>query len=186
MASPTHLVILVAALSGYHRGFRSHTDEEMAAFLHRFYCLAEDVITEAGGQIIKFLGDAVLAVFDEAAATNAVAAAVTMETSAAALARDVGLEMRLGANLHAGEAMLTELGQGSSRRLDVIGRAVNQTFLMGRGAGIRVSERVYRKLPSGDRSPWDKHKPPAVYVLGESAQPYASLRKTAEENAARW
>ncbi len=182
----TPLVLFLADLSGYHRGFRSRSDAEMAHFLDRFYAASEDVVTEAGGRVIKFLGDAVLAVFGPEDAVAAVNAAIHLEAVSKTLARGVGLDMGLGANLHAGDAVLAELGRGSSRRLDVIGRAVNQTFLLGRGPGIRISERVYRRLPSSDRSPWDKNKPPAVYVLGESAEPYAGLRKTAAENAARW
>ncbi len=182
----THRVVLVADLSGYHRGFRTLSDAEMAAFLHRFYTLCEEVIAQEGGVIIKFLGDAVLAVFNENDSPKAVAAAVTLETYAAALVNEVGIEMRLGANIHQGPVVLAELGTGPSRARDVIGRTVNQTFLLGRGAGIRISERAYRGLPSSERSPWEKNKPPAVYVLGQSAEPYEGLRKSASENAARW
>jgi class 3 adenylate cyclase len=70
-----------------------------------------------------------------------------------------------GLSVHMGPAVEAELGTGSSRRSDVIGRTVNQTFLMGRGSGIRISEPVYRKLPSGERAPWSKNRPPAVYVV---------------------
>lgn len=183
---PSRHVFVVADLSGYHRGFRTHSDAEMAAFLDRFYVASEEIVVSFGGRVIKFLGDAVLAAFDEGAGPEAVAATVSLETAVARIAVDSGLDLRLGANIHAGEAVAAELGAGSSRRHDVIGRAVNQTFLLGRGGGIRISERVYRQLPSPDRSPWDKKKPPTVYVLGDGPEPYESLRKTAAENAVRW
>jgi hypothetical protein len=63
---------------------------------------------------------------------------------------------------------------------------VNQTFLLGRGAGIRISEPVYRKLPSAERTPWIKNKPPAVYVLEAAGEILGGMGKTAAENAARW
>jgi class 3 adenylate cyclase len=182
----TRAIVLLADLSGFHRGFAAHTDAEMARFLDRFYRTAEDVITGFRGRVVKFLGDAVLAVFEEDDAALAVSAAVSLESATEGLTNQAGLDMRLGANIHAGDVVYAEFGHGTSRRADVIGRVVNQTFLLGRGAGIRVSERVYRALPSGDRSPWERRKPPAVYVLGASAEPYESLRKTAAENAARW
>ena len=79
------------------------------------------------------------------------------------------------------------IAAGKRVGLDVIGRAVNRCFLLGRGRGIRISEPVYRKLPSGDRSPWDKHRPPTVYALGElGAHPYARLGQSAEEMARFW
>lgn len=180
------MILLVVDLTGYARGFLSRSDSEMAGFLDRFYRMAEDVIQEQGGKVIKFIGDAVLSVFPPDAASEAVVAAATMRQAAATLADDIGLDLRLGANIHYGEAVATEFGTGSSRHYDVIGRTVNQTFLLGRGGGIRLSERMYRKLPSGERSPWKKRKPPAVYVLDDSGEPYAALGKSPSENAQRW
>lgn len=54
---------------------------------------------------------------------------------------------------------------------------VNQTFLLGRGPGIRISEPLYRALPSAVRSPWVKHKPPAVYHLDAPDGIYAGMGK---------
>ncbi len=98
----------------------------------------------------------------------------------------LGFKVRLGANIHFGEAVATEFGIGSNRRYDILGRAVNQTFLLGRGTGIRLNERVYRKLPSDERAPWDKRKPPALYVLKDSGEPYGAFGKSPAENAERW
>ena len=179
-------VFLVADLSGYARSFRHRTDEEMAEFLGQYYGIAESVISDAYGKIIKFMGDSVLARFVPGKAAEAVAAAVTLTTRVEKLAAEAGLAVSLGANLHLGTAVEAELGQGSSRRLDVVGRAVNQTFLLGKGPGIRISEAVYRKLPSGERTPWEKNRPPAVYVLASGRQPYEGRGKTANENATRW
>jgi class 3 adenylate cyclase len=181
--SSSRFIFLVADLTGYHRGSRSHSDEALALFLDRFYGLAERAITAGGGEIVKFMGDAVLAIFPPDRAAGAVAATVTFQREAAKLAADHGLDMALGANLHLGSAVLAELGAGKSRRRDVIGRAVNHTFMLGRGAGIRITEPLYRLLPSGERSPWEKHKPPAVYVLTD--QPDAAPR-IAPGDAVRW
>jgi class 3 adenylate cyclase len=185
-SSSARLVILVADLTGYTRLSRSNSDEVMAQFLDRFYCIAEDAITAGQGRIVKFMGDAVLAIFPVESAVSAVAAAVTLQVQAEGLASASGFDMKLGANLHVGSAVVAELGKGSSRRTDVVGRAVNQTFLLGNGGGIRLSEPMYRQLPSGERGPWEKHKPPAVYVLGEGDEPYAGRRAEAARNAMRW
>jgi class 3 adenylate cyclase len=179
-------VFLVADLSGYARAFRHQTDEQMAGFLDEYYALAESVISDGGGKVIKFMGDSVLARFVPEEAPVAVAAAVALSTQVERLAEQSGLSVSLGANIHLGTAVEAELGQGSSRRLDVIGRAVNQAFLLGKGPGIRISEAVYRKLPSGERTPWEKNRPPAVYVLASGRPPYEGMGKTANENAIRW
>ena len=146
------MIILLVDLAGYAREFRSHPDSEMAAFAHEYYRMAGDVIEEQGGKIIKFNGDGVLSIFPSDAASEAVAAAITMQRAITKLARDRGLEVRLGANIHYGEAIAAEFGTGSNRRYDILGRAVNQTFLLGRGPGIRLSERVYRKRGASSRS----------------------------------
>jgi class 3 adenylate cyclase len=180
------LVVLVADLEGYAKAFKTRSDAEMASFLDDYYSVAEDVIPAAGGRVMKFIGDAILAVFPVAEAARAVSAAVTMRREVERLGQEVGMPVRLGVSVHMGPAVETELGKGANRRPDVIGRTVNQTFLMGRGAGIRISEPIYRKLASGERSPWTKNKPPAVYVLEESGDILGGLGKSATENAARW
>ncbi len=166
----TPLVIAVVDLTGYAAAFRTHSDADMARFLDWYYGIAETVITGAGGRIIKFIGDSILAVFDPERASQAVAAAVTMETQVLKLATGHHIPVTLGANLHLGPVVEAEFGEGSSRRPDVVGRAVNQTFLLGRGSGIRISEPVYRKLPNEERTRWEKNEPPAVYVLGEGGE----------------
>ena len=184
------MIVLLIDLSGYAREFRSHPDSEMAAFTHEYYRMAGEVIEEQGGKIIKFTGDAVLSIFPPEAASEAVAAAIAVQRSVTTLAQDLGFEVRPGANIHFGEAVATEFGTGSNRRYDIIGRTVNQTFLLGRGGGIRLSERVYRKLPSGERTPWDKRRLPAVYVLEDAGEPYVTdmrgSRKGPAQNAERW
>ena len=184
--SSARLVILVADFTAYTRLSRTHPDEVVAGFLDRFYAIAEDAVAGGGGRVVKFMGDAVLAVFPAEAAVAAVRAAITLQVQGERLASSYGFDMALGANLHLGPAVVAELGKGASRRLDVIGRAVNQTFLLGSAGGIRLSEPMYRQLPSDERTPWEKHKPPAVYVLGAADEPYATLRKEAAENALRW
>jgi hypothetical protein len=47
----------------------------------------------------------------------------------------------------------------------VLGAGVNHVFRMGSGPGIRVSEPVYRKLPSDARAPWTKRRAPATYTF---------------------
>jgi class 3 adenylate cyclase len=180
------LVILVADLEGYARAFKTRSDADMASFLDGYYVVAEDIVAASGGRIVKFIGDAVLAVFPDSAASEAVSAAVKLRRDVERLGQQSGIPVRLGVSVHMGSAVETELGKGSSRRRDVIGRTVNQTFLLGRGAGIRISEPVYRKLPSGERTPWSKHRPPAVYLLEEGGDVLGGAGKSAPENAVRW
>lgn len=158
-------VIAVFDLAGYAQAFRVRTDLEMAHFLDRYYREAENSIDQAGGRVVKFIGDSVLAVWEPEDASRAVAAVVALQRVVEALGREMGVPVQAGANVHSGSVVQGDFGHGPSRRADVIGRAVNQTFLQGRGPGIRISEPVYRRLPSAERGPWSKNKPPAVYTF---------------------
>jgi class 3 adenylate cyclase len=180
------VVILVSELNGFAKAFQARPDDVMADFLDRFYRLAESVLQTHGGRIIKFIGDSVLAVFPVTHAPQAIAAAAALERESGSLLAELGKTASFGANLHMGPAVEAELGDGPSRRRDIVGKAVNQTFMLGKGPGIRISEPVYRKLPSAERTPWEKKKPSAVYVLGVGGEPYAGLHKTESENTTRW
>ena len=56
-------------------------------------------------------------------------------------------------------------GAPKCRRDDVAGMGIVHTYRMGSGAGIRISQPVYRKLASADRGGWRKYQPPATYTL---------------------
>jgi class 3 adenylate cyclase len=182
----TKRVIVLIDLAGYARAFHSENDAKMAAFIQDFYVACERVITKRGGVIIKFIGDACLSVFEPDHAKNAVDTVLELQTTVAALSTLFNVQLSMGANLHLTTAIEGEFGIASSKRRDIIGRGVNQTFLLGRGRGIRLSEPVYRALPGSARSPWTKQKPPAVYHLSTPEGVHEGPGKGSAANAQRW
>jgi class 3 adenylate cyclase len=182
----TRRIFAVIDLAGFAKAFQTETDERMAIFVDAYYAACEQTIPERGGTIIKFIGDGCLAVFPGENAVEAVQAIAELETAVVTLSKTYQIPIALGANVHMGSAIEGEFGSGSSRQVDIIGRAVNQTFLLGRGSGIRLSEPVYRALPSGARSPWKKHKPPAVYHADNAVGIYEGGGKDPLSNALRW
>jgi class 3 adenylate cyclase len=182
----TRRIIVVLDLAGFARLFQTETDERMAHVVHDYYAACEEVIAKRGGRVIKFMGDGCLAVFPVENAANAVGAVLDMRSRIAEISSQHRISTELGANLHLSSVIEGEFGTGSSKRSDILGRGVNQTFLLGRGAGIRISEPVYRALPSSARSPWNKHKPPAVYHLDEAQGIYEGAGKDPASNALRW
>lgn len=161
MFSIARRTVAVVDLTGYARLAQSRDDLEVARLLDAFYRLCHARVREAGGRVIKFLGDACLAVFDPEVSAAAVGAMVEIRRGVRAL--EPGLDV--GINVHLTGLVEGEFGPDEDRRLDVVGGGVNQAFLLGRGPGIRLSEPVYRQLPSGARTPWKKRTTPAVYVL---------------------
>ena len=115
--------------------------------------------------MLKYLGDGCLAVFDAEEAADAVACVRDIAGIVDAVGRRFDVDIELGANVHLATVHEGEFGPDDDRRYDVLGWGVMHAFRMGSGAGIRISEPVYRSLPSGERSPWRKQQPPATYTL---------------------
>lgn len=108
--------------------------QEMLGLLNTYFSAAVDSVTEAGGDVLKFMGDAILAIFrceggDCDAATRALAAArallARLADANAERAREGQPEIRCGIALHLGPVMYGNIG--SPERLDftVIGPTVN-------------------------------------------------------------
>ena len=186
MKTRTKRIIVLVDLAGFAKAFQTAGDERMVSYIQKFYAACEKVVTRRGGTIIKFIGDACLAVFKSNQAKNAVAAVLELQTRVHTLAKDHKVDLALGANLHLADVIEGNFGVGSSKRRDVIGRGVNQTFLIGRGSGIRVSETFYKSLPKSAKPSWTKHDPPAVYHLNSPGGIYAGLGKDAATNTRRW
>ena len=137
----------------------------IAEIVDRFYSLCGELVAAHGGHVVKFSGDNCLATFEPVAAPDAVACAVAVRDAVRSMGNDSQLDLDLGANVHLATVVTGSFGVGSAATEDVVGVGVIHTYRMGAGPGIRISEPVYRKLPSGERTPWRKHQPPATYSL---------------------
>ena len=108
-------------------------------------------IVDAGGEILKFMGDAVLAFFrsDADSATNCSAA---FDAALRGLARldAVALrepELRAGISLHHGTVSYGNIGAGSRLDFTIIGRDVNLVSRIQTVCSV-VSQRLLYRLPS--------------------------------------
>jgi adenylate cyclase len=157
------LVVVVVDLARFTQAVAGMDALAIAGVLDRFYGVAAGVIAGQGGRVVKYLGDGCLAVFPAERAAVAVEAVKTLGDEVRGLAGQLQLDLELGANVH-----LCTVADGrydSIEVYDVVGVGVVHTFRMGGGPGVRISEPMYRKLPSDRRGPWVKHQAPAVYAL---------------------
>ena len=72
----------------------SEEDERVAAFFQRFYVLAAAEIESAGGRIVKFMGDAGLAVFPVDASEKVIFALCAFAEKARQLGRELSNRLR--------------------------------------------------------------------------------------------
>jgi class 3 adenylate cyclase len=157
------LVVVVVDLARFTRAVAGLDAVAIAGVLDRFYAVAGRVVTERGGRVVKYLGDGCLVVFPPERAAVAVDSVEALADEVRGLAGQVQLDLELGANLHLCTA--AEGRYESTGAEDVVGVGVVHAFRIGGGPGVRISEPVYRKLPSDRRGRWAKYQPPSVYSL---------------------
>ncbi|HVZ01892.1 MAG TPA: adenylate/guanylate cyclase domain-containing protein [Dongiaceae bacterium] len=120
------------------RGFTARADRmppaDLVELLNRYFDCQVPAIREAGGEVLKFMGDGLLAIFPvgdagEAAVCRAVLSAARTIEAAIAGADWGGLEapggMKFGVALHVGEVMYGNVGSVNRLDFTCIGPAVN-------------------------------------------------------------
>jgi adenylate cyclase len=161
--SEQKLVLFTVDLAGYARASAGMDALAVARLLDDWYRRCARVVAEAGGRLVKFMGDACLATFPEDRALAAVDAAITLRRDLASLCVEHGVRVDLAGRVHTAVVAAGEFGPDDDLRYDVLGSGVNHLFMMGGGPGIRISEPVYRQLPNERRGAWDRQKAPATY-----------------------
>jgi adenylate cyclase len=120
------------------RGFTSLAEHRLpydtVFILNRFFDVVGHAVEESGGHVDKFIGDGALALFgldgdEESAARQALAAARLIGKGVAGLNASLGSELerplRIAMGLHAGHAIVGEMGYGKATTLTAIGDSLN-------------------------------------------------------------
>ena len=107
---------------------------DLVFLLNRFFRAMGEAVEEAGGRVDKFIGDGVMALFGIGATPaqgcrSALEAARRMAQHLTeindSLAHDLPEPLRIGIGIHAGPAIIGEMGYGRATGLTAIGDAVN-------------------------------------------------------------
>ncbi|MGB8342504.1 MAG: adenylate/guanylate cyclase domain-containing protein, partial [Chthoniobacterales bacterium] len=145
------VIVLFADL----RGFTSWCETREASYLvrelNRLLALQADAVVSAGGDVDKFIGDAVMAVFlgGEGSADKVFACARDL---IAAIRQEIEAEswpLALGVGIHRGRAVVGSIGSDTRRDFTAIGHTVNLASRLCDRAGkwqILVSEPFYEML----------------------------------------
>ena len=106
--------------------------DDYIALLNRYFDVTVGAIMDAGGEVLKFMGDAVMGIFrsdrpgtDVDMRQRALAAAMRTVQDIAALEAP-GQPLKVGIALHVGEVMYGNVGTDERLDFTVIGRAVNE------------------------------------------------------------
>ena len=125
--------ILVADLRGFTHLSTQLPPEATANVINAYYDIVVPPIEERGGEVLKFIGDAVLAIFPARELGDDGAALAALDASRAALDTPVApfeinghtIDIEFGIAVHFGEAVYGNVGTGDRLDFTVIGRDVN-------------------------------------------------------------
>lgn len=175
----------VAVIFSDIRGFTAMSDillpEQVVGILNDYFSFAAKAVTKNGGTVNKFIGDAVMALFeqppaykeDASAGRSAILAALEMQEE---FQRYLPIwkaripqrfECHLGVGVHFGEAILGTVGSDERREYTAIGDTVNFTSRLcsiAKPGQVRVSEDCFERVQE--------------YFDGVSQEPVALKGKT--------
>jgi class 3 adenylate cyclase len=163
--TPTRLLVVFIDLTRFAAESARVGDAETAAVINDYYAHVAKGIQSVGGTVVKFIGDATLAVFAENLVDAGVRLLLDLKTSVDAFMATRGWACRLTAKAHFGEVIAGDFGPPSLNRFDVIGREVNVAAVL-KSTGVTLSVEAFRKLSPELRQEFKKHTAPVVYIRG--------------------
>jgi class 3 adenylate cyclase len=129
VASTRTITILFADIRGYTSMSEQMTPLETFAMLNDYLACMGEVINNAGGFIDKYIGDAIMALFDDEASGCALYAALAMHQRLQAFneerRRKAQPAVSIGIGIHRGEVVMGTIGFTSRIESTVIGDTVN-------------------------------------------------------------
>jgi len=167
------IVILFADLRDFTGFSERKLPYDVVFVLNRYFAAMGEAVIQSGGHLDKFIGDGVMALFGiettlETGARQALSTARLMaerlEEINRSLAQDLDSPLRIGIGLHAGNAIIGEMGYGQATTLTAVGDAVNtasriESLTKEYGAQLVLSEEVAVRA-GVDLSAFESHELP--------------------------
>jgi adenylate cyclase len=162
------VLIVFADLTRFMVNSRSTPDAALAELLDGYYRHADGLVSAAGGRVVKFMGDAFLAVWPEASAGSGVEGLPGLKRDIDAWWAAKGWDSRVVLKAHFGRAVIGPFG--ADARFDVIGNEVNVAATLP-ARTISLSAEAFRRLENGRRRAFRKHTAPVVYIPVDDPRP---------------
>jgi class 3 adenylate cyclase len=145
-------VVLFTDVHDYSIAFKELADNPYG-FLQEMYEALGDIIIEYRGEILKYMGDAMLCVFPAGAEAETVECSLKLRKAFSEMIGAKGLssstELEIG--IGSGAVALGVFGHRSLRQRDVFGEEVNRAAMIGHHRGVAITERVHECVK-------DRHK----------------------------
>ncbi len=143
--------VMFADLRGFTSYAESSEPEQLLDALNTYLGIAAEAVNACGGTIDKFMGDAVMALFNAPAeqpdhAIRAVMAGLLIQRKMAEYNQDHPVKLEFGIGINTGEAVVGNIGTAALRNYTAIGDAVNLAHRIeenAAGGSIVIGEQTY-------------------------------------------
>jgi class 3 adenylate cyclase len=129
VGAPRRIAVLFSDIRGYTKMSEGMQPLEVFNLLNQYIAAMGDEISKAGGFVDKYIGDAIMALFDDAHTDGVLDAALgmrrTLRAFNAARAADGKVTIEAGIGMHGGDVVMGTIGFSSKIESTVIGDAVN-------------------------------------------------------------
>ncbi|MBL8581440.1 MAG: adenylate/guanylate cyclase domain-containing protein, partial [Rhizobiaceae bacterium] len=143
--------MLFADIRGYTAFSENRDPAEVVTILNGYFQRLADIVIANHGDIDKFVGDQIMAVFDGDAMTfNAVKCAQEMTQVMQKLTTELGADLKLGVGVHVGEVVAGAMGSSHRKDFTVLGDNVNLTARLcsaAHGGQTLISREALEGLP---------------------------------------
>ena len=158
------VLICFTDIVGFTRVAESMDESEVVAMLKNVAQNAAEVIGPSPGIIIKYIGDAMLAMFPDECVDEGVNTMLALKEKQDRFFASMKLDLRITYAAHVGPVTTVLLPPIDN--LDIAGRSVNTAASLerGRGGQFIISTQVFRKLRPETRKRFHKFTPPIVYL----------------------
>lgn len=144
------VTVLFSDIRGFTSWSEQRAPEEVIDMLNRLFSLQADLIQQFGGDIDKFVGDELVAVFQgEDRNKQAVNAAVKIQRELTQLFHKKEGEIAVGIGINSGEVVMGAMGSENRMDYTVLGNTVNlgaRLCSAAKAEQILISNTVYRHL----------------------------------------
>ena len=170
MPTEQELLIGFYDLSGYTR-YAEHTEpQRLLDVMAGYFALTGQIVQDAGGRLIKTLGDAGLAAFPAEQADPAVRAVQALRSKGRDWLAQHDYKSQVVVKLHLGPVAIGKVGSPGEEIIDVYGKTVNVAATLP-STGLAMTPAVFRSLQPETRKLFKKHTPPISYIDTDDRRP---------------